>query len=80
MTQTLSVRLPQQLVRRVKHKARANRTNVSAVARQLFAEYVRRPGHQAPPVANPMQQHVDAYAGSWDGHCSGEELLRKTRG
>jgi len=80
MTQTLTVRLPQGLVRRVRHKARANRTNVSAVARQLFAEYVRHQKEGIGTSSNPMQQHIDAYAGSWEGHCSGAELLRKTRG
>jgi len=80
MTQTLTVRLPQGLVRRVRHKARANRTNVSAVARQLFAEYVRDENEVTGSSPNPMQQHIDAYAGSWEGHCSGAELLRKTRG
>ncbi len=80
MTQTLTARLPQGLVRRVRHKARANRTNVSAVARQLFAEYVRQQKEGAGTSPSPMQQHINAYAGSWEGHCSGAELLRKTRG
>ena len=78
MTQTLTIRLPQGLARQVKSKARASNTNVSAVARGLLAEYVR--SHKAKPSANAMQQHIDSYAGSWDGHCSGEELLRRTRG
>jgi hypothetical protein len=80
MTQTLTVRLPQRLVSQVRYKARANRTNVSAVARRLFADYVRRQKGSAATTPNPMQQHIDAYAGSWEGHCSGAELLRKTRG
>lgn len=78
MTRTLTIRLPQSLARQVKDKARAGRTNVSAVARQLFADYVRQ--GKTHPASNEMQQHIDAYAGSWDGHCSGEELLRRTRG
>jgi predicted transcriptional regulator len=78
MTETLTIRLPQSLARQVKNKARARRTNVSAVARQLLADYVRN--HKANPAANALQQHIDAYAGSWDGHCSGQELLRRTRG
>lgn len=77
MTETLSIRLPESLARQVKSKARAAGTNVSAVARELFTEYVRQ--HKAPPTANGMQQHIDAYAGTWDAHCSAEELLRRTR-
>lgn len=79
MTQTLTVRLPQGLVRRVRHKARANKTNVSAVARQLFSEYLQQTERSASVAPNPLQQHIDTYAGSWDGHYSGAELLRKTR-
>jgi predicted transcriptional regulator len=78
MTQTLTIRLPQGLARRVKSKARASNTNVSAVARRLLAEYAR--GHKSQAGANALQQHIDSYAGSWDGHCSGEDLLRRTRG
>jgi hypothetical protein len=78
MTQTLTIRLPQSLARQVKNKARAKRTNVSAVARELFAHYVRH--HKDQSVSTPLQQHIDAHAGTWDGHCSGEELLRRTRG
>jgi predicted transcriptional regulator len=78
MTQTLTIRLPQSLARRLKNKAKASRTNVSAVARQLFADYVRH--HKPKSADNGLQQHIDAHAGTWDGHCSGEELLRRTRG
>jgi predicted transcriptional regulator len=78
MTQTFTIRLPEKLVRRVKNKARANKTNVSAVTRRLLAEYVR--GHKEQQAPNTMQEHIDAYAGTWDGHCSGEQLLRRTRG
>ena len=35
----------------------------------------RRPGSGL----NAMQEHIDAFAGRWDGYCSGEELLRRTR-
>ena len=31
------------------------------------------------PALNAMQKHIRAYAGTWDGHCSGTELLRRTR-
>ena len=78
MTQTLTIRLPQTLARKVKNKARASKTNVSTVTRRLLTEYVR--GHQDETSTNTMQQHIDAYAGTWDGYCSGEELLRRTRG
>ncbi len=78
MTETITIRLPGGLARRVKNKARADKTNVSAVARRLLTEYVG--GHKNGAAVNAMQQHIDAYAGTWDGHCSGEELLRRTRG
>jgi hypothetical protein len=78
LMRTLSFRLTQRLARQVKSKARASRTTVSAVARELFAQYVSL--HKADTTSTAMQQHIDAHARSWDGHCSGEELLRRTRG
>lgn len=30
-------------------------------------------------AASRVQSHIRKYAGTWDGHCSGEELLRRTR-
>ena len=29
--------------------------------------------------ANKAQTHIRKYAGTWQGHCSGAELLRRTR-
>ena len=29
--------------------------------------------------ASRVRNHIRKYAGTWDGHCSGEELLRRTR-
>jgi hypothetical protein len=75
MTKTLTIRLPLTLARELKSKAKAAKTNPSAVLRRMAAEYVR----ESKPAANAMQEHIRAHAGSWDGFCSGEELLRRTR-
>jgi len=77
MTRTLTIRLPAHLMRELKAKARSSQTTPSVVLRRLAADYVRgkkRPGR------NALQEHIAAYAGTWDGYCSGEELLRRTRG
>jgi len=76
MTETLTVRVPARLARQLRAKARSAKTNPSAVLRRLAAEYVRG-GKQ--PARNAVQEHIAAFAGTWDGHCSGEELLRRTR-
>jgi predicted transcriptional regulator len=77
MTTTLTIRLPASLARELKAKARAGKTNPTAVLRRAAADYVRK---QKPKnLPNALQEHIDAYAGTWDGYCSGEELLRKTR-
>jgi len=75
MTTTLTVRLPQTLARELKAKAKAAKTSPSAVLRRAAADYVRK----KKPALNAMQEHIDAYAGTWEGYCSGEELLRRTR-
>jgi len=77
MTTMISVRLPDRLARELKAKTRAARTSPSAVLRQAAASYVRKP--QARRSSTPLQQHIDARAGSWDGYVSGVELLLKTR-
>jgi predicted transcriptional regulator len=76
MTQTLTIRLPATLVRDLKAKARSHNTNPSAVLRRAAAEYVRDKNGSR---ANAMQDHIAARAGTWDGYCSGVELLRRTR-
>lgn len=76
MTQTMTIRLPRQLARDLKTKAQAAKTTPSAVLRQMAAEYVRL---ARKPVRNALQEHILTHAGRWDGYCSGEELLRKTR-
>jgi hypothetical protein len=43
----------------------------------LRREYVR--GKKSKPTLNALHEHILARAGTWDSHCSGEELLRKTR-
>ncbi len=76
MTRKLTIRLPAKLARELKAKARASKINPSSVLRQLAADYV---SGKDTPIRNPVQDHILAYAGTWDGHCSGEELLRRTR-
>jgi len=75
MTTTVTVRLPATLAREFKAKAKAAKTSPSAVLRWAATEFVRR----QKPTSNAMQEHIDAHAGSWDGHVSGQELLRSTR-
>lgn len=75
MTTTVTVRLPAMLAREFKAKARAAKTSPSAVLRQAATDFVR----QRSPASTAMQQHIDAHAGSRDGHISGTELLRRTR-
>lgn len=75
MTTTLTVRLPAALAREFKAKAKAAKTSPSAVLRQAATEFVRR----QKPASNGMQEHCDAHAGTWDGHVSRRELLRRTR-
>lgn len=77
MTTTLTIRLPVALARELKVKAKAARTSPTAVLRLAAANYVRERASE--PGLNAMQQHIDACAGTWDGYCSGEELLRRTR-
>ncbi len=77
MTTTLTIRLPAALARDLKSRAKAAKTSPGAVLRRAAANYVR--DKKGMDGANAMQEHIDAYAGTWDGHCSGEELLRKTR-
>jgi predicted transcriptional regulator len=74
-TTTLTIRLPATLAREFKVKTRASQTSPSAVLRRAVADYVRKPG----PGLNAMQEHIMARAGTWEGSCSGEELLRRTR-
>jgi hypothetical protein len=75
MKRTLTIRLPLTLVQKLKAKAQAAKTNPKAVLRRMAAEYVR----ESKPAANAMQEHIRAHTGTWDGYCSGEELLRRTR-
>jgi len=75
MTKTLTIRLPATLLNDLKAKAKSAKTNPNAVLKRMAAEYVR----ENKPAGNAMQEHIRAYAGTWDGYCSGEELLRKTR-
>jgi len=75
MTETLTIRLPQRLARDFKAKARAAKTNPTAVLRRAAVEFVRQRGS----TRNALQEHIRAYAGTWDGLCTGTELLRRTR-
>ncbi len=77
MTTTLTIRLPVALARELKAKTKAAKTSPSAVLRRAATEYVRKKASQA--GLNAMQEHILARAGTWDGRCSGEELLAKTR-
>ena len=75
MTATLTIRLPAALARELKAKAKLANTNPSEILRQAASEYVRN----AKPGINPMQNHILARAGTWDGEISAVELLRRTR-
>jgi hypothetical protein len=76
MTEIVTIRLPRQLAADLRTKAQAAKTTPSAVLRQMAAEYVRS-GKK--PARNALQEHILTHAGRWDGYCSGEALLRKTR-
>jgi hypothetical protein len=76
MKQTLTIRLPRRLAREFEDKARAAKTTPSAVLRRLVAEHVKT---SKAIVRNTLQEHIITHAGRWDGYCSSEELLRKTR-
>ena len=76
MTTTLTIRIPAALAREFKAKAKAAKTSPTAVLRRAAMDYVRETKAKR---LNAMQEHIMARAGTWDGHCSGEELLRKTR-
>jgi hypothetical protein len=75
MTKTLTIRLPATLMQQLKAKAKSAKTNPTAVLRRMAAEYV----HEGKPATNSMQEHIRTHAGTWDGNCSGEKLLRRTR-
>ena len=75
MTETLTIRLPKSLAREFRAKTRAAKTNPTEVLRKAAANYVR--DDQA--SRNAMVEHIRRFAGTWDGYCSGEELLRRTR-
>jgi hypothetical protein len=75
MTETLTIRLPKSLAREFRAKTRAAGTNPTAVLRRAAAEFVNK--DQA--ARDSAVEHIRHYAGTWDGYCSGEELLRRTR-
>jgi predicted transcriptional regulator len=74
-TKVLSIRLPLDLAISLQSKAKAARSSANAVLRRAAEDYVA--AHKT--AGNTMQEHIAARAGKWDGYCSGEELLRKTR-
>ena len=43
--------------------------------RKAAAEFV----HNDRAAQTAAVEHIRRYAGTWDGYCSGEELLRRTR-
>jgi hypothetical protein len=59
-----------------KAKNRTVKPTQCAVLRRAASDCERK---KSGTTLNAMQQHIDARAGQWDGYCSGEELLRKTR-
>jgi len=75
MTVTLTIRLPKELAREFRAKTRAAKTTPTEVLRQAAAKYVRND----PAARKAAVEHIRARAGTWDGYCSGEELLRRTR-
>jgi|GEM_PF-798420 len=78
MTTTLTIRLPMTLAREFKARTKAAKTSPTAVLRRAASDYVREKKRSGSKL-NAIQEHIDAHAGSWDGYCSGEQLLRKTR-
>jgi predicted transcriptional regulator len=76
MTTTVTIRLPAELAHKLKTKAKAAKSSPTAVLRRAAADYVRQ--KESTP-RNAVQEHIRARAGTWDGYCSGEELLRRTR-
>ena len=75
MTETLTIRLPKSLAREFRAKTRAAKTNPTEVLRAAATQYV----HNDQASRNAMVEHIRRFAGTWDGYCSGEELLRRTR-
>ena len=75
MTETLTIRLPKSLARDFRAKTRAAKTNPTVVLRRAAADYVKM--NQA--ARDASVEHIRRFAGTWDGYCSGEELLRRTR-
>jgi hypothetical protein len=75
MTETLTIRLPKSLARDFRAKTRAAKTNPTVVLRRAAADYVRT----NPVARDAAVEHIRRFAGTWDGYCSGEQLLRRTR-
>jgi hypothetical protein len=73
---TLTFRLPSVLARKIKAKARAEKTTPSAVLTDAVRTYVYQ---SADSILTPFQRHINERAGKWDGDISGEELLKLTR-
>jgi len=74
-TKTLTIRLPVELARQLQEKCKASNSNPSAVLRRAAETYIA----EKQPVRNGIQEHIAARAGTWDGYCSGKELLKRTR-
>jgi hypothetical protein len=75
MTETLTIRLPKSLARQFRAKTRAAKTNPTAILRRAATDYVQK----NQPARDAAVEHIRRFAGTWDGYCSGEELLRRTR-
>lgn len=75
MTETLTIRLPSALARDLKAKAKLAKTNPTEVLRKAAEDYVK----QDRAALDARAEHIRKYAGTWDGYCSGKELLRRTR-
>jgi hypothetical protein len=75
MTETLTIRLPKSLARDFRAKTRAAKTNPTEVLRRAATDYVQK----NQPARDAAVEHIRRFAGTWDGYCSGEELLRRTR-
>ena len=75
MTETLTIRLPKSLARDFRAKTRAAKTNPTVVLRRAAADYCKKDR----TARDAAMEHNRRFAGTWDGYCSGEELLRRTR-
>jgi predicted transcriptional regulator len=75
VTETLTIHLPKSLAREFRAKTRAAKTNPTEVLRRAVEDYVKKDQ----TARDAAVEHIQRFAGTWDGYISGEELLKRTR-